>query len=685
MRYPAVIVSLGLCLASVLGVAKDDALDRVQPVPSGEPIPMSDYFRPSLFRAPSINRDGTHFAAIFSDSEDRACLLLYDIKNGKGETIGGAGNIDVYSYTWLAGDYLLYGLLKDKMYILGTCVAKLGHADAGYQIEQYNAFQLVGVSDDKPLHPVIWLRNNAFDGGKDGGLLRIDASRALDLSKDSSISLNGLNSAEYPYGTKAHVIESFPALPEGTAVGYVSDVDGKPILAHVELDGVIALFRLDQGHWVRCPVDLDKVEFIGVSDNPNEIIVNGLRVDGRPRPLQRMNYVTGELGEVLYQDEHYDINNAWLRYDPVTHRLIGITYHRLVQTTVWFDEKYQALQKRLEASLPFKNVIVTILNFDRSGQNFLVSVESDRMPITYFRVDLEGGQLGLIKGSRPWIDPQRMQPMRPIAYKTRDGIRLEGYLTLPAGASKEAPAPMIVLPHGGPWVRDTWAYSPDVQYFASLGYAVFQPNYRGSPGYDWRCPSNEFGGQWDFVKMHEDVTDGVKAVCKNPLIDAKRVAIMGGSFGGYLALCGATREGNLYRCAVTIAGVFDWERVLKDAKNDERIRGRYGLFLRNLGDPKKNKACYDEVSPLRHIDQVKIPVFVTHGKDDFIAQASQSRRLVDELEKHHVPYEKLFVGGEGHGFAYYKNRMKVFTAISAFLEKNLAPLPAEPAPTDPTR
>ena len=140
--------------------------------------------------------------------------------------------------------------------------------------------------------------------------------------------------------------------------------------------------------------------------------------------------------------------------------------------------------------------------------------------------------------------------MHSFSYRTRDGMVIEGYLTLPEGSKNGKPAPLVVFPHGGPWLRDVWGFNPWVQWLASRGYAVFQPNYRGSPGYGWRYPEAD---KYDFVKMRNDVTDGVAALIQSGLVDRGRIAIVGQSFGGYLALCGAAFEPDLYRCAITLS------------------------------------------------------------------------------------------------------------------------------------
>jgi dipeptidyl aminopeptidase/acylaminoacyl peptidase len=263
-----------------------------------------------------------------------------------------------------------------------------------------------------------------------------------------------------------------------------------------------------------------------------------------------------------------------------------------------------------------------------------------------------------------------MQPMNVMKFKTRDGRQLDAYVTLPAGASKKSPPPLVVLSHGGPWARDTWGYNGEVQFLASRGYAVLQTNYRGSTGYDWMFPEED---RYAFRKMHDDVTDAVNALLRAGVVDRDRVAIMGASFGAYLALSGVAHEPNLYRCAVVNAGVFDWEQIIRDRKYRQFDDPQFALLLRKLGDPKKEKEKFDAISPIRFVGNVHVPVFVAHGKDDPVAPVSESRRLVSELQKYNVPHEALFKSGEGHGMAHLDNQVELYSRIEAFLAKNLAP------------
>jgi acetyl esterase/lipase len=663
----ACFVSYVMLEAATSGLAKPaNPLDRFEPVPASEPIPVVDFFRPPLLYSPQINEAGTHFAAYFTDPSDRVGILVYDLPTGKFETLIGTGDSDLYEFHWLGDSHLLYKAAKGKTYAGGTSVAEVGRLHSAYRIDLGVHLDFLVAPRKEPLKPLVWLRTWERNGSE-AGVLKINARRALRPDMEFR---DLFDTKRFPYGTAADVIHAYPVPKAGVPVGYFCDKDENLAFAYTIKDGIYTLHRLEEGQWKPCAIDLDHVDVLGAGDRAGEVIVAGPRVAGKPWPVRRMDAATGEPGEILYQDTRYDANRAYLHRHPVTRSVIGLQFSRTTTHSVWFTDEHNALQKRLQASLPVKNAIVQILGSDRAEKRFVVMAFSDRIPPAYYQIDLEKGQIGLIKSSAPWIDPERMRPMQTMTYKTRDGFRLEGYVTLPADASKEKPVPLVVMPHGGPWERDHWGWSPEVQFLASRGYAVFQPNYRGSTDAQWQFSLAE---TWEFRRMHDDVTDGVKALLKTGVIDAERVAIVGGSFGGYLALCGVTFEPGLYRSAVTIAGVFDWERMLRDMKNHDGLSARYERMLRILGDPKRQQERFEEMSPLRHIEQVKVPLFVIHGKEDSTVGIDQSKRLVSLLGKHGIPHEKRYVSREGHGFLFYQNRVEIFEAVETFLAKTLAP------------
>jgi dipeptidyl aminopeptidase/acylaminoacyl peptidase len=643
---------------------KEDPLRRVVPVPASEPIPVMDFFRPRIFDSPELNPAGTHFAALVSSRDDRIDLLAYELATKKVERLSGGGSFDVRRFDWLGDRRLVFSVIRDKRYTAGWFAAELGKFNESYVLQRFSVMSPVGFPKNSPMQIIAWIRQSAQNHGADGGLVRIDTRETF----KGGLLGERMFSSSVDEGLRADVVDTYPSPKGGDVVRYMVDREGELAFAVTREDGVSTLHRWAQKRWERCVFDFDEMSITGVGDVPGELLVCVAKEKGKPDALYRYDTGTGTLGELIFQDEKYDMTGASLYRHPVDRRLLGIRYRRKGTQSVWFDRRYTEIQNLMQASFPGE--VVRIIGSDREEKKFFVSVYSDVRPAAYYYFNVDDNTAAPVADVTPWIDPKRMQPMRVIAYKTRDGHEIEAYLTLPAGASKESPAPLVVLPHGGPWARDGWGWDAEVQFLVSRGYAVFQPNYRGSTGYGWRFPEEDM---WAFRKMHDDVTDGVKTILKTGLIDRDRIAIMGASFGGYLALCGAVYENDLYRCAITVAGVFDWERVMKEARGSEYLRSRFGVLRRFLGDPQKNQAKFDEISPARHVDQIKIPVFVAHGTEDVVASVAQSKRLIADLKKHRVPYEKQIEREEGHGFQKLENKVELYTAIEAFLAKHLAP------------
>jgi acetyl esterase/lipase len=651
-------------------------LARVTPVAASEEIPISDFFRLPLWYEPTLNPSGTHVAAIVDTGQDHEGLIVYGLESKKLEALGASrkSDKDIYNCTWLDDHRLVFFLATDKHYSMGMFAADVGHLNAPFPLLQYCGAALVSIPPKDRLHPLVWMRYDGLEDGsqRDSGVVRIDTGTKtggiIDLTRAMApdVRWNAMNEARDD--NRKHVIKSFPLPPEGIGSGYSTDCDGQLAYAYTSKDGVFSMYRwTPEKTWVKSPIDLETIDIFGAGNEPNQVIAGMPGADGTPRVLRFMNAATGEPGEVLLNDKEYDFE-GWIVRDRATRRVIGARYQREGSVAVWFDEKYRAVQKLLDAS--FKGQMVRIIDSNDAGTLFLIATYTDRQPVIYSWVDIGKHAAGLIKSSKPWIDPNRMRPMQMIKFKTRDGRHLDAYVTLPAGASKAHPVPLVVLPHGGPWVRDTWGFDGEVQFLASRGYAVLQPNYRGSPGYDWMFPDSD---KWDFRKMHDDVTDATKAILSTGLIDSSRVAIMGGSFGAYLALSGVVNEPELYRCAVAIAGIFDWATVMRTEKFDRYDNPSYSRLLRKLGDPKKEAEKFDEISPVRHVDRVRVPVFVAHGTDDNVADVGESKRLISELEKYHVPHERLIVGGEGHGMQHLKNQVELYSRVEKFLAANMGP------------
>jgi dipeptidyl aminopeptidase/acylaminoacyl peptidase len=268
------------------------------------------------------------------------------------------------------------------------------------------------------------------------------------------------------------------------------------------------------------------------------------------------------------------------------------------------------------------------------------------------------------------LDTTKLQPRQPVAYPARDGLVIHGYLTLPAGAAGRR-VPLIVHPHGGPFgVRDDWGFDAEVQFLASRGYAVLQPNYRGSGGYGQKFEQagfREWGG-----KMQDDLTDGVKWAIDQGFADPERICIYGASYGGYAALAGVTFTPELYRCAINYVGVSDLRVIASVARYFDR-----GSLLFNktrIGEG----AMLDERSPVNYVQNIRVPTLHAYGDNDVRVIQEHWMRLEAALKRYHKPYEYITENKEGHGFGHEESRMRFYGLVEKFLEKNLAG-PDQPA------
>lgn len=659
-------LALGLVSSSAIAGPKFD-LDRIEPVPADQQIPIQDFFRPRLLSEPKLNLTGTHVAAIITASEDRHQLLVYDLKTQKIETFCPGGDADIYQVDWLDARRLVFHISARKIWGLALFAADVGKIDEPYLLLQYLGSYLVSVPIKNRLRPLVWNQVERIKVGVNRINTDIKTGQFVNL-----LTANGRITPTMEKDNDDHVVETYPVPEHGIVYSYLADKEGELAFAFTgDEKGDLMMHRLVDGKWVRCPVDLEAVDVIGCGDEPGQIVVRGPRQEGKPRALQFMDAATGRLGDVLMQDKGYDFH-GWLYRDPINHNIIGVMGERAAPFTTWFNDEYRNLQKVLNGFFP--NTMVRIIGSNEAQNFFLVASFSDRQPPIYSWVDLEKKTAGLLKKSAPWIDPQRMQPVNMIKFKTRDGRQLDAYLTMPKGARKMTPPPLVVLCHGGPWSRDSWGFDSEAQFLVSRGYAVLQPNFRGSTGCNWMFPLED---EWDFRKMYDDVIDATKTMIASGLIDSERIGIMGASFGGYLAIAGVVNEPTLFRCAVTNAGVFDWEDDLKDQKFYKYSGTSFGRYLRKLGDPKKQPEKFDAISPGRHVDKIRVPVFVAGGKEDYTVDIKQSKDLVSALRKYNVPYESMLVSGEGHGMARFEHRVEFYTRIEAFLEKYLKP--AKPA------
>lgn len=618
-----------------------------------------DFIAPSLIAAPQLNDDGSYVAALFSGGAMGYQIVVRNIATGEDIYLGGGDIASVDEFHWLDNTRLAYNLMLGDGSPLGLMVADITSPDDAYPVYQYGTARIVAQQEDKPLRPLVWVAAGTPEGGPT--VVELDVSENL----GGYVDIRGENEEAglRELARRRDVrVQSIVPPPPGRQLGYLADHTGELGYASTELDGDVLFHIWDGVEWIYSPVGFDHAPLVDVGEEALQLLVAMPTADSMPAELRFINALTGEPGEVLLQDPEYDFSGSVFR-DPASGTIVGATIERNGPMTVWFDEDYRELQKSLAGYFPGR--VVSLVDVSEGGQVMLVSVTSDRDPRAYYTIDLASKNIALLQSERPWLPSNRLSPTQILKYRTTEGHKLDAYVTLPAGASTDNPAPLVVVPHGGPWTRSTWGFNAEAQLLASRGYAVLQPNYRSSTGYDWMfTPYNRA----DMLLMHDDVTRAVRTLMKTGVVDEDRIAISGGGFGGYLAVLGVTEEPDLYACAVTVDGIYDWQRLANDLGNDRESYPAYGELFRLLGDPGSDSAKYEAVSPSRRALQIKVPVLVVRQQGDDTPEAKEAQEFIDDLLNAGALYQVHRYRGS---LASLPNQTALFERMFGFFDQHL--------------
>lgn len=371
--------------------------------------------------------------------------------------------------------------------------------------------------------------------------------------------------------------------------------------------------------------------------------------------------------QVLYENPDVDVDGANWSY--ARKRLTYALYTRERTERRYFDPYAEAIFGRLQKKLPGMEIVIQ--DNDRAEDKFIVAAYNDRTEGARYLYDAKADSLSKLAEINPKIRAEDMAPMQPIVYKSRDGLAIHGYLTLPL-AREPKNLPCIVNPHGGPWARDAWRYNPEVQLLANRGYCVLQMNYRGSTGYGRAFWEAGFG-QWG-LKMQDDITDGVDWLVARGIADPKRIGIYGGSYGGYATLAGITFTPDLYAAAVDYVGVSNLFTFMNTIP--PYWRPLLPKFHDMVGDPEKDAERLRATSPVMHVDRIRTPLFIAQGARDPRVNKAESDQVVEALRKRGVSVEYMVKDDEGHGFMNEENRFEFYEAMERFFARYLGPQPS---------
>jgi len=376
--------------------------------------------------------------------------------------------------------------------------------------------------------------------------------------------------------------------------------------------------------------------------------------------LVRIDLATGT-AEVLAQDPDCDVTDVRLHPDTREPQIVTFLKDR---------SEYLVLDPDVEADLAAIRALhpgdPSFADADDADRTWLIGFTNDTGAVPYYSYDRETRTGQFLFEHQPELSRYQLAPMEPFSFTSRDGLTIHGYATFPPGASREG-LPMVLNVHGGPWARDTWGFNPEAQWLANRGYLCVQVNFRGSTGYGKafvNAGDREWGG-----RMHDDLVDALAFATGQGWADPARVAIYGGSYGGYAALVGAAFTPELFCCAVDIVGPSNLKTLI------ETIPAYWApmisQFHRSVGDPAKDADFLWSRSPLSRADNISIPLLIAQGANDPRVKQAESEQIVAALVKAGIEHEYMLFPDEGHGFAKPENRLRFYAAAERFLARHL--------------
>jgi dipeptidyl aminopeptidase/acylaminoacyl peptidase len=393
------------------------------------------------------------------------------------------------------------------------------------------------------------------------------------------------------------------------------------------------------------------------------IVASNARHD--TQALYRFDPEKKAVGELLAAHPQVDLTGG-LIYDYTKERVIGVAFNADKPGVAWFDEDWAKVAAMVDRALPDHfNVLAR-----SDGARALVFSYSDVDPGTYYLLDVEKRKLERLVETRRDIKPDAMPARKPVRYSARDGLQIPGWLTLPKGADAKN-LPLVVLVHGGPWAHGAgWGWNGEAAFLATLGYAVLEPEFRGSTGWGWKHYSASFK-QWGRA-MQDDLDDGMDWLVKDGTVDPKRACIMGASYGGYAVLMGLARDSNRWRCGIDAVGVTDIN-LLYDVAWSDSANSTFITYTAKdlLGDQVADAAQLKATSPLEQAAGIRAPVLMAYGANDLRVPLVHGEKMRNALIARGVPVEWVVYAGEGHGFLLEANRFDFYGRVERFLDRNL--------------
>lgn len=609
---------------------------KTQAVAQVKEVPLRDFFKNPEKTGYQISPDGKYLSYL-APYENRLNIFTEDLNTGETKRITNATERDIYNYFWKGNYTVLY--IQDN------------GGDENFQLYASN----INTGVPKNLTPFDSVRVGITDD-----LPEVDDYILIEMNKRDK-QVFDVYRINVTTGEMTMVAEN-----PGNISGWVTDHEGKVRVA-TTTDGVNTslLYRETESDPFKEVLKTNFKETLAplffTFDNQNLYATSNL---GRDKmAIIMFDVKNGKEIEELYSHPEVDVSS--LNYSRKRKVLTSIPYITWKRFVHYLDDRTKGVYEDLYEQLG-TNYEVVITDVTKDESKYLIRTYSDRSLGSFYLYDYDTKNLKELADVSPWLNENDLAEMKPVQYTSRDGLTINGYLTLPKGVDPKN-LPVIVNPHGGPWYRDVWTFNPEVQFLANRGFAVLQVNFRGSTGYGRKFWTDSFK-QWG-LKMQDDVTDGVNWLIEQGIADPKRVAIYGGSYGGYTTLAGLAFTPDVYSAGVDYVGVSNLFTFM------ETIPPYWKPYLEMMyemvGNPKTDSAQFIATSPVFHADKIKAPLFIAQGKNDPRVKQSESDQMVEAMKKRGIDVEYMVKDNEGHGFHNEENKFDFYEAMEKFLKKHL--------------
>jgi dipeptidyl aminopeptidase/acylaminoacyl peptidase len=666
---------LAICAASILATPSS-----AEDVTAPALIPPEDFYSGATIETLDLSPSGRYVAYVRTEKDDKTYVVVKDLHDPAAQLVG-TRVPNVLWLEWATDDRLLF-----------ASDAGLSFRVTGNRFYMGSSVQIVSVDRDLK-EPVVLFKDNKkiqrenlgfgdivgfMPGDRNQLLMPIRINRDLDLVKvdirtsEFEVIATGTSDTFYWFvDSEGQPVFRLESNMRGTEV--------RVYAPETRENGKIRWKKVTSFRIQRNRKREEEAPFwpLAPGPEPSQYYVKA-RPDGADTyGVYLYNFATDTFEKTIFSMPGADVVTAL--FDPETRAYTGSVYWRDKLVLDLVDEK---TKRHFDALSVYFGRDASMAPVDRSEDNsvWALYVSSPSDPGSYHIYDLNrtfSTEVGYVLSS---LDRGRLRPMEVVEYAARDGMAMRGYLTLPALAEGAPPPPLVVMPHGGPAVRDYLLFDDHVQYLASRGYAVFQPNFRGSSGFG-KAFESAGDRQWGRA-MQTDIDDGVRALIEKGRVDAQRICIVGASYGGYAALMGVATAPDLYKCAVSSSGVSDiHEQIRFDRREEGADSEVYRYWVRLLGDPgdKTDREEMKTHSPTTLAGRITAPVFLIHGKEDDNVPFDQMELMQAALTKAGRPPKVLVFEKAGHGF-YDEDRKTYLVEVERFVSSIIG-APPTPVPS----